>query len=182
MGTPRAPEICEEILLSPEAIDARVRELGGRLTSAYAGKDLRLITVLRGGLFFMADLARAIDLPLSMDFLGLAPYRPGRGGVAAITKDLADDIRGASVVLVEDIVDTGLTLSYVLRLLRGHQPASLEVCALLDKPARRIAPVEVAYTGFEMPDRFLVGYGLDLGGMYRNLPYIATVREEVLPS
>jgi hypoxanthine phosphoribosyltransferase len=136
------------------------------------------VTVLRGGLFFLADLARAIDVPLSIDFLGIAPYRPGQGGVAQLTKDLSDDMHGASIVLVEDVVDTGLTVHYVSRFLKGHEPASFEICALLDKPARRIADVPVAYTGFVMPDQFLAGYGLDVRGRYRNLPYIATIPED----
>jgi hypoxanthine phosphoribosyltransferase len=175
---PALPPLCGEIVLDEATIAEKVAELGATLTRRYAGEDLRLVTVLRGGLFFLADLARAIDAPLTLDFLGIAPYRPGRGGVAQLTKDLSDDIHGASIVLVEDVVDTGLTVHYVSRFLEGHEPASFEICALLDKPARRIADVPVAYTGFVMPDQFLVGYGLDVRGRYRNLPFIATISED----
>jgi hypoxanthine phosphoribosyltransferase len=175
---PALPALCGDIVLEQATIAGKVAELGAILAERYAGTDLRLITVLRGGLFFLADLARAIDAPLSIDFLGIAPYRPGQGGVAQVTKDLSDDLHGASVVLVEDIVDTGLTVHYVSRLLMAHEPASFEICALLDKPTRRIAEVPVAYTGFVMPDQFLVGYGLDVRGRYRNLPFIATIPED----
>jgi hypoxanthine phosphoribosyltransferase len=115
-----------------------------------------------------------------MDFMAVSPYAPGQGGVVRVTKDLDDDITAARVILVEDIIDTGLTVNYVLSLLRAREPASLEVCALLDKPARRIADVPIAYRGFFIPDQFVVGYGLDLNGRYRNLPFIATLQEEVL--
>ncbi len=164
MTRPALPSIAGEVVLDESTIAAKVRELAGALSELYAGKDLRLVTVLRGGLFFLADLARAIDIPLAIDFIGIAPYRPGHGGVAQVTKDLSDDIDGASVVLVEDVVDTGLTVHYVSRLLQGHNPASFEICALLDKPTRRLADVPIAHTGFVMPDDFLVGYGLDVGG------------------
>ena len=146
----------------------------------YLGEDLRLVTVLKGGLYFLADLARSIDLPLSMDFMAVSPYSVGRGGVVRVTKDLSDDIGGSSVLLVEDVVDTGLTVNYVLSLLRAHNPARLDVCTLLDKPARRIAEVPITYRGFTMSDRFLVGYGLDLDGRYRNLPYVGSLRDEVV--
>jgi hypoxanthine phosphoribosyltransferase len=178
VSAPVVPELCGEIVLKQAAIAEKVAELGATLTARYAGKDLRLITVLRGGLFFLADLARAIDAPLSIDFLGIAPYKPGQGGVAQVTKDLSDDLHGSCVVLVEDVVDTGLTVHYVSRLLMAHEPASFEICALLDKPTRRIADVPVSYTGFVMPDQFLVGYGLDVRGRYRNLPFIATIPED----
>jgi hypoxanthine phosphoribosyltransferase len=171
------PAMCDRILYSEEQIARRVEELGAQVPADYDGHEIRLVTVLRGGLFFMADLARAIQLPVAMDFLAVAPYGPGAGGVVRVTKDLDDDIRGAAVVLVEDVVDTGLTLNYVKRLLEAHAPRSVEVCALLDKQARRIADVPLAYTGFAAPDRFLVGYGLDVRGRYRELPYVATVKD-----
>ena len=174
------PAVCDSVLLSEEAIRSRVAELGADLTAEHDGSVIRLVTVLRGGLFFLADLARAVDAPVTMDFLAVSPYTPGRGGVVRVTKDLDDDIAGARVVLVEDVVDTGLTVNYVLSLLRARGPASVEVCALLDKSARRIADVPIAYRGFSMPDRFVVGYGLDLNGRYRNLPFIATLRDEVV--
>ena len=172
------PAVCDRVLLGEEEIRARVRELGRELAADFAGEDLRLVTVLKGGLFFLADLCRATDAPLSVDFLAVSQYTAGQGGIVRVTKDLSDDIEGASVVLVEDVVDTGLTVNYVLDLLRAHGPTRLEVCTLLDKPARRIADVPIAYRGFEMGDRFLVGYGLDLRGRYRNLPFVASLRPE----
>ena len=176
------PVICDAVLLDETTIRRRVDELGSQIAEDFAGKDLRLITVLKGGLFFLADLCRAIDAPLEIDFLAVSPYAPGQGGVVQMTKDLSDDIGGAHVVLVEDVVDTGLTVNYVLSLLRARGPESLSVCALLDKPTRRIAEVPIDYTGFSLPDRFLVGYGLDLGGLYRNLPCIATLRDDAVLS
>lgn len=168
------------MVLDARTISARVRELGLRITSDFDGEDVRLVTVLRGGLFFLADLCRCIDLPLSIDFLAVSAYQPGVGGVVRVTKDLSDSIAGSSVILVEDVVDTGLTVNYVRSFLQQHDPARLEVCALLDKPGRRLVPVQIGYTGFEMPDDFLVGYGLDLGGRYRNLPCLARLREEAV--
>lgn len=177
---PPLPDVCDAVLLSREQIGRRVGELGEALTRDYAGRELRLVTVLRGGIVFLADLVRAIDLPLHVDFMAVSPYAPGQGGVVRVTKDLDEDITGTSVVLVEDVVDTGLTVNYVLRLLRARSPHSLEVCALLDKDVRRIADVPIAHLGFSIPDHFVVGYGLDLKGRYRNLPYIATLKEDVL--
>jgi hypoxanthine phosphoribosyltransferase len=174
------PDICDRILVDETAIRERVADLGARIADDFAGEDLRFITVLRGGLFFLADLCRATELPLSIDFMAVSPYEVGIGGTVRVTKDLSDDIAGASVVLVEDIVDTGLTVNYVISLLRAHKPARLEVCALLDKPARRIADVPITYRGFEIPDRFVVGYGLDLLGRYRNLPYVASVHDDAV--
>jgi hypoxanthine phosphoribosyltransferase len=176
----RLPDAADRILLDSEALRIRVAELGLQITEDYRGRDLRLVTVLKGGLYFLSDLARCIDLPLTMDFMAVSPYSAGVGGVVRVTKDLSDDIAGASVLLVEDVVDTGLTVNYVLSLLRAHNPASLEVCTLLDKPVRRIAEVPIDYRGFTMPDRFLVGYGLDLNGRYRNLACIATLRDEAV--
>lgn len=174
------PDICDKVLVSESEIKRRVAELGAQIAEDFAGEDLRMITVLKGGLFFLADLCRACNAPLSVDFLAVSQYTAGVGGTVRVTKDLSDGIAGASVVLVEDIVDTGLTVNYVLALLRGHGPARLEVCTLLDKPSRRIADVPIAYTGFTLPDRFVVGYGLDLGGRYRNLPYVASLKDEVV--
>jgi len=174
------PPECDGLLVAPEELTARVEELGAALTRDYAGQDVRLVTVLKGGLFFLADLCRAVKLDVQIDFLAVAPYVPGHGGSVRVTKDLDDSIQGATIVLVEDVVDTGLTVNYVLSFLRSHGPARVDVCALFDKPARRIAEVDIAYRGFQMPDRFLVGYGLDLAGRYRNLPYVATLRDEVV--
>jgi hypoxanthine phosphoribosyltransferase len=176
------PDICERVLVGERDIRERTAELGAQIAEDFAGKDLRLITVLKGGLFFLADLSRAIDLPLAIDFMAVSPYTVGIGGTVRVTKDLSDDIGGASVILVEDVVDTGLTVNYVLSLLRAHDPARLEVCTLLDKPARRIADVPIRYRGFTLPDRFVVGYGLDLDGRYRNLPYVASISDEAVLS
>jgi hypoxanthine phosphoribosyltransferase len=178
VSAPPLPEICDAVLLSDEQIADRVTELGAMLTNDYADRQLRLVTVLRGGVVFLADLVRAIDLPLHIDFMAVSPYTPGAGGVVRVTKDLDEDLEGTAVVLVEDVIDTGLTVNYVLRLLKARNPASLDVCALLDKDVRRIADVPIAYLGFKIPDRFVVGYGLDLRGRYRNLPYLATLRED----
>jgi hypoxanthine phosphoribosyltransferase len=174
------PEVCDRVIVEESAIRTRVLELGHQITDDYAGEDVRLITVLRGGLFFLADLCRAIDLPVQVDFMAVSPYAAGSGNTVRLTKDLADDIAGASVILVEDVVDTGLTVNYVLSLLKAHGPARLEVCALLDKAHRRIADVPIAYRGFALPDEFVIGYGLDLDGRYRNLPYVASLRDEVV--
>ncbi len=182
MPSPPLPAVCDAVLLSEEQIRRRVTELGETITREYEGHDLRLVTVLRGGIVFLADLVREIDLPLHLDFMAVSPYSPGRGGVVRVTKDLDEDIAGTSVVLVEDVIDTGLTVNYILKLLRAHGPRSLEVCALLDKDVRRIADVPIAHLGFAIPDHFVIGYGLDLQGRYRNLPYIATLKEEVLRS
>ena len=166
------------VLISEAEIAACVRELGARIAEDFAGEDLRLVTVLKGGLFFLADLCRAIDAPLSIDFMAVSQYTPGVGGSVRVTKDLSDDIAGASVVLVEDVVDTGLTVNYVYSLLKARGASRVEICTLLDKPARRIAPVPVAYRGFQMSDRFLVGYGLDLDGRYRNLRAIHALGDQ----
>lgn len=178
MGAPALPDACDAVLYDASVIAARIRELAREIVEDHPGEELRLVTVLRGGLFFLVDLARELDVPVTMDFMAVSPYTPGRGGVVRVTKDLDDDIEDACVILVEDVVDTGLTVNYVLSLLRARSPRSLEVCALLDKSARRIADVPIAYRGFRAPDRFLVGYGLDLAGRYRNLPYLATLNED----
>lgn len=167
-------------MVDEAAIRKRVIELGEQITSDYSGEEIRLVTVLKGGLFFLADLCRAIDLPVQIDFMAVSPYSAGAGGTVRVTKDLADDIGGVNVLLVEDVVDTGLTVNYVLSLLRAHGPARLEVCTLLDKAHRRIADVPIAYRGFTLPDNFVIGYGLDLDGRYRNLPYVASLRDEAV--
>jgi len=168
-------------VLLPEAeIQRAVVQMGASIAEQFAGEDLRLVTVLKGGLFFTADLCRAIEIPLALDFLAVAPYTQGIGGVVRLTKDLSDDIEGASVILVEDVVDTGLTVNYVLSLLKARNPKSVCVATLLDKPARRIANIPISYRGFEMPDKFLIGYGLDLEGRYRNLRDITALPDEAL--
>lgn len=174
------PDICAEVLLDEGLIAARVAEMGRQITEAHAGKTVHLVTVLKGGLFFLADLARAIDLDVRLDFLAVSPYAPGQGGVVRVTKDLDDDIADRVVILVEDVIDTGLTVNYVRTMLEERGPADLEIATLLDKPGRRIAPVPIDYVGFEMGDRFLVGYGLDLDGRFRNLRCIASLRDDVV--
>jgi len=167
-----------QMLVPPAQLRARVRALGRKITRDYAGRDLHLITVLRGGLFFLTDLARAIDAPLSLDCLGISSYTNQTQGAIRITKDLDDTIEGRDVLIVEDIIDTGLTLSYIRRNLLTRDPASLRICTLLDRPYRRIVDIRVDYVGFEIPDTFVVGYGLDWRGKYRNLPYIASLKPE----
>lgn len=175
-------ERMEGVLLTAEQIAEAVQRLGREISVDYAGRDLTLVTVLRGGVIFLADLARAIDVPVTLDFMAISSYGPGASGSVRITKDLDDPIEGRDVLMVEDIIDTGLTLNYLLRVLRARRPASLAVCTLLDKDVRRIVDLPVEYRGFAIPDRFVVGYGLDLRGLWRNLPYIATLRDEVWDS
>jgi hypoxanthine phosphoribosyltransferase len=161
-------------LISAEAIQQRVRELAADISRDYAGRDLVLIGVLRGVIFFIADLMRAISIPTSFDLISISRYGPTAQtrGVVRITKDLEEPIEDRHVLFVEDIIDTGLTLGYLLRTLRARNPASLEVCVLLDRPHRRLIDIAVAYRGFEIRDDFVVGYGLDYRQRYRNLPYV----------
>ncbi|HEX2030723.1 MAG TPA: hypoxanthine phosphoribosyltransferase [Actinomycetota bacterium] len=163
------------VLYSASDIEEQVRRLGREISRDYRGRDPVLISILRGGAIFHADLLRAVDLRASVDFMSISSYGARSSGVVRIMKDLDQDILGRDVILVEDIVDTGLTLSYLVSALRDRGPASLEVCALLDKSVRRIAPVEIAYRGFDCPDRFVLGYGLDYEQRYRNLPFIVAV-------
>jgi hypoxanthine phosphoribosyltransferase len=169
------------VLFTEQEIRRRVSELGAAITRDYAGRSPVLVTMLKGAVVFLADLFRAIDLPVRVDFMSISSYgsdSEASGGVVRILKDLDQDIGGEDVIVVEDIIDTGLTISYLLATLRARQPASLEVCALLDKTVRRILPVEIKYRGFECPDRFVVGYGLDHGERYRNLPLIVAVDDQ----
>jgi hypoxanthine phosphoribosyltransferase len=178
---PGAPEPLESLLLSQAEISERVAEIGARITQDYAGRNLVLVTVLKGGLFFLADLCRAIELPLALDFMAVSTYGPAaHTGEVRITKDLDEDLKGRAVLVVEDIIDTGMTLNYLLGVLRGRGPASVEVCVLLDKDQRRIIDLPIAYRGFRIPDRFVVGYGLDLDAKLRNLPYVATLPDSVM--
>ncbi|MEP6754743.1 MAG: hypoxanthine phosphoribosyltransferase [Chthonomonadales bacterium] len=167
-----------EPLISEQKIASAVTRIAREVEIDYADKDLHLITILRGGLFFLTDLAREIQLPVSLDCLGISSYSGGSKGVIRITKDLDDTIFDRHVLIVEDIIDTGLTLAYIRKNLLLRQPASLQICTLLDRPYRRIVDVEVAYVGFEIPDAYVVGYGLDLNGKYRNWRYIDTPPEE----
>ena len=166
-----------EILVQADDLKRRVRELGQEITRDYAGKDLLLICVLKGAVFFLSDLMREIDVPCEVDFMAVASYGDSTdsSGVVRILKDLDDSIEGRHVLIVEDIVDSGLTLQYLMRNLRARKPASLEICALLTKPERRKAEVEASYIGFEIPDRFVIGYGLDHAERHRNLPYVAVL-------
>jgi hypoxanthine phosphoribosyltransferase len=169
----------EEILVDEAALQARVAELGAEISADYRDRDLLLIGVLKGAIFFMADLMRQIDLPCEVDFMAISSYGAGidSSGVVRILKDLDMPIENRNVVIVEDIVDSGLTLSYLLRNLQARGPASLEVCALLTKPERREVDLPTRYVGFEIPDKFAIGYGLDHAERYRNLPYVAALRQ-----
>ncbi|HEY4277547.1 MAG TPA: hypoxanthine phosphoribosyltransferase [Conexibacter sp.] len=169
-----------EILVQPDELQHRVRELGRRITRDYAGREPLLICVLKGAVFFLADLMRAIELPCEVDFMAVASYGSATqsSGVVRILKDLDASIEGRDVIIVEDIVDSGLTLQYLLRNLTARSPASLAVCALLTKPERLQVDLSPSYVGFEIPDRFAIGYGLDHGERYRNLPYVAALNAE----
>jgi hypoxanthine phosphoribosyltransferase len=171
-----------EVLLTEEVIAAKVAELGRRITEDYAGRNLTLVSVLKGSLPFMADLMRQIALPLRIDLMEVSSYggiATESSGLVRILKDLSASIADEDVLLVEDIIDTGLTLNYLVRYLRGKSPASLRICTLLDKPARRLVEIPVDYVGFEIPDQFVVGYGLDFGERYRNLRFVGVLRPEV---
>lgn len=166
-----------EVLLGEQAIRERVGSLGSEITGAYAGRPLCLVGVLKGSFVFLADLVRAIDLPLTVDFIGISSYIGTRStGVVKITSDLVRPIEGLEVLLVEDIVDTGLTVSYLLDNLATRRPASLRVCALLVKPSRARVRVPIAFRGFEIGEDFVVGYGLDHEGRFRNLPFVGALR------
>ncbi|MFP5341942.1 MAG: hypoxanthine phosphoribosyltransferase [Candidatus Limnocylindria bacterium] len=171
-----------EILLAEDRIATRVAELGQRISADYADRPITLVSVLKGSLPFMADLMRAIDRPLRIDLMEVSSYggtATESSGLVRILKDLSASIEGEDVLIVEDIIDTGLTLNYLIRYLRGKNPASLRICTLLDKPARRLVEIPVDYTGFTIPDQFVVGYGLDYGELYRNLRYVGVLRPEV---
>lgn len=170
----------ERVLFTHEQIQQRVKELGETITTDYSGRDPHLITIVRGSIPFIADLIRAMNCPLSLDVLGVTSYAGHQSsGEVRMTKDLDDPIEGRHVVVVEDIIDTGLTLSYVLRSLRQRAPASLKVATFLDKPSRRCTPIDIDYVGFTIPDAFVVGYGLDWNQRYRNLPYIGVLKRGV---
>src|SRR5437899_9354356 len=173
-----------EILITTDEIAAKVRELGARIASDYQGRDLVLVSVLKGALPFLADLMRATPIPLALDFLEVSSYGASTesSGVVRILKDLAHPIEGRDVLVVEDILDTGHTLAFVLEHLRSQRPHSVRLCTLLDKPARRIVPIQIDYRGFEIPDKFVVGYGLDYAERYRNLPFIGVLKPEVYRS
>ena len=171
----------QEVLFSEEQLKNRVAELAAMIEKDYEGKEIMLISVLRGSFVFMADLCRAINLHCTVDFMSVSSYGKGTksSGQVQITKDLSEDISGRHVIVVEDILDSGNTLSYLLKMLQNRNPASIRLCTLLDKPDRRVKPVEVHYSGFAIPDAFVVGYGLDYAERYRNLPYIGILKPEV---
>ena len=181
LGVTTPADDIAEVLIDEQAIAAKVRELGAAIADDYRGKDLVLVSILKGALPFLADLMRQMPIPLALDFLEVSSYGEGTesSGNVRILKDLAKPIEGREVVVVEDILDTGHTLSYVIEHLRSKQPTSVRLCTLLDKPARRIVPIEIDYRGFEIPDKFVVGYGLDYAERYRNLPFIGVLKPEV---
>jgi hypoxanthine phosphoribosyltransferase len=171
-----------EVLVSEAQIAEKVAELGSRISADYAGRSLTLVSVLKGSLPFMADLMRAIELPLRIDLMEVSSYGGNTtesSGLVRILKDLSASIEGDDVLIVEDIIDTGLTLNYLIRYLRGKNPKSLRICTLLNKPARRLVEIPVDYIGFEIPDQFVVGYGLDYGEVYRNLRFVGVLKPEV---
>lgn len=179
MTKPIAPEI-DRVLFTEEQVNARVREVAAEISEKYRGKDLKLIGVLKGSVFFLTALAREIEIPVKIDFLAISSFSNQRGapGVVRIAKDLDESIEGEDVLLVEDIVDTGFTLRYLLQTLSGRGPNSLAVCTFLDRNSRRIVQVPVDFRCFEIPDRFVVGFGLDYNQLYRNLGYVAVLKPE----
>jgi hypoxanthine phosphoribosyltransferase len=172
-----------EILIEADAIQSRIGELGAEISSDYAGRDLLLVGVLKGAVFFMADLMRELTVPCEIDFMAISSYGAATdsSGVVRILKDLDINVSGRNVLVVEDIIDSGLTLSYLMRNLESREPASLEICALLTKPARREIEVPVRWIGFEIPNRFVIGYGLDFAERYRNLPFVGVLSHDLMP-
>jgi hypoxanthine phosphoribosyltransferase len=170
-----------EVLIDEATLQAKVVEIGARISADYAGRQVTLVSVLKGALPFMADLMRAISTPVRIDLMDVSSYGGATetSGKVRILKDLSSSIEGEDVIIVEDIIDTGLTLNYLTQYLGGKAPASLRICTLLDKPARRLVEIDLAYRGFEIPDRFVIGYGLDYDEIYRNLPYIGVLKPEV---
>jgi hypoxanthine phosphoribosyltransferase len=178
------PDVLGETIVEADELQTRVRELGAEITRDYAGREVLLLGVLKGAVFFVADLMRHVGLPCELDFMAVSSYGSltDSSGVVRILKDLDAPIEGKDVLIVEDIVDSGLTLNYLLRNLRGRDPRTLEVCALLVKPGRRKIDLPIRYVGFEIPNRFVVGYGLDLDQRYRNLPYVAAAEDALVAS
>jgi hypoxanthine phosphoribosyltransferase len=172
-----------EILIEEQSLQGRIAELGREISGDYQGRDLLLIGVLKGAVFFMADLMRHLTVPCEVDFMAISSYGAATdsSGVVRILKDLDINIEGRHVLVVEDIIDSGLTLSYLTRTLEAREPASLEVCTLLTKPERREVEVPVRYVGFEIPNRFVIGYGLDFAERYRNLPYVGVLHDDLMP-
>ena len=166
-----------KVLLSEEEVDKKIQEIGNQISQDYVGKQVHLVCVLKGGSFFMCELAKRIKLDVSLDFMSVSSYGGDTksSGIVKIVKDLDEPLEGKHVIIIEDIVDSGRTLSYLMEMLRKRNPASLALCTLLDKPERRVVDVKVDYTGFQIPDEFVVGYGLDYDQKYRNLPFIGVV-------
>ncbi len=169
-----------EVLLTEEEIDKRIQEIGDQISRDYAGRQVHMVCVLKGGSFFMCELAKRVTVPVSIDFMSVSSYGGDTksSGVVRIVKDLDEPLKDRHVIVIEDIVDSGRTLSYLLDMLRSRGAADVRLCTLLDKPDRRVVDVKVDYTGFEIPDEFVVGYGLDYDQKYRNLPYIGMVKFE----
>ncbi len=167
-----------EVLLTEKEVDDRIQAIGEQISRDYEGKQVHLVCVLKGGSFFMCELAKRISVPVSLDFMSVSSYGSDTksSGVIKIVKDLDESLKDKNVIVVEDIVDSGRTLSYLLKMLQARGPKSLALCTLLDKPERRVVDVNVNYTGFQIPDEFVVGYGLDYDQRYRNLPYIGVVK------
>ena len=172
-----------KVLIDEATLKARISALSAEISSDYEGRDLLLVGVLKGAVFFMADLMRGLDVPCEIDFMAISSYGAATdsSGVVRILKDLDINISGRDVLVVEDIIDSGLTLSYLMRSLRARKPATLEICALLTKPERREIEVPVRYIGFEIPNEFVIGYGLDFAERYRNLPYVAVLHADLIP-
>jgi hypoxanthine phosphoribosyltransferase len=172
-----------EVLIDAETLQSRIEDLGAEISADYDGRDLLLVGVLKGAVFFMADLMRRLTVPCEIDFMAISSYGAATdsSGVVRILKDLDINISGRDVLVVEDIIDSGLTLSYLMRNLRARKPATLEICTLLTKPERREIDVPVRYVGFEIPNRFVIGYGLDFAERYRNLPYIGVLHPDFVP-
>ena len=171
----------KEILLTQEQLAAKVKELGDQISKDYQGKEILMIGILRGAVIFMADLARAVKVPVALDFMAVSSYgqSTSSSGIVRILKDLDEEVQGKHLLIVEDIIDSGLTLKYLLENLKSRNPASIKICTLLNKPERRKAEVPVEYNGFTIPDNFVVGYGLDYAEKYRNLPFIGILKPEV---
>lgn len=174
--------IVDRVLFTEEQIQQKIKELGAQISADYAGKELLLVCILKGGLMFMADLAKEISVPTAYDFISISSYGKATksSGVVRILKDLDADIAGKHVLIVEDIIDTGLTLSYLIGNLKSRHPASLEICTLLDKPEGRRVPINIRYRGFEVPNQFIVGYGLDYMEHFRNVPFIFVMKPDLI--
>lgn len=171
----------EKVLITKEELAERIEAMGNEITAEYAGKDILMVGVLRGAVVFMADLARAIKVPVALDFMAVSSYgaSTSSSGIVRILKDLDEEIQGKHLLIVEDIIDSGLTLKYLLENLKSRKPASIKICTLLSKPERRKVDVHIDYNGFSVPDEFVVGYGLDYAEKYRNLPFIGILKPEV---